>query len=110
MKNLLITAFALISILTAGPAAAITIRNTCTFPVAGSLRYKDTKVLFAQFRLIPGQKVHLGKGISDTKLILRTIADNGLDTTAKITTTTLDSPNCYVELKHSKEGLEVSVD
>lgn len=110
MKNLLITAFALISILTAGPAAAITIRNSCTFPVAGSLRYKDTKVMFAQFRLIPGQKVHLGKDISDTKLILRTIPDNGLDKAAKITTTTLDSPDCYIELKHTTEGFEVSIE
>ncbi|SDK87030.1 hypothetical protein SAMN05660337_1516 [Maridesulfovibrio ferrireducens] len=110
MKKLIVTTFFILSILTAGPAAAVTIKNTCDFPVAGSLRYQETKVIFAQFRLIPGQKIHLGKGISDNKLILRTIPDAGIEKAAPITTTTLDSSDCYIELKHTNNGIETSID
>jgi hypothetical protein len=110
MKKLIVTTFFILSMITAGPATAVTIRNTCDFPVAGSLRYQETKVIFAQFRLIPGQKIHLGKGIYDNKLILRTIPDAGIDKAAQITTTTLESPDCYIELKQTDEGIETCID
>ncbi len=110
MKTLLTSILVVLSIFIAGPSEAVTIKNTCTYPVAGSLRYQESNVMFAQFRLAPGQKVHLGKGIFNTELILRTIPDAGMDEAAPITNTSLKTPDCYVELKSSADGIKVSVD
>ncbi|OEU67984.1 MAG: hypothetical protein BA863_12630 [Desulfovibrio sp. S3730MH75] len=110
MKTLLASILFILSIFIAQPSEAVTIKNKCSYPVAGSLRYEESNVMFAQFRLAPGQKVHLGKGISNTQLILRTIPDAGMDEAATITNTNLKTPDCYVELKSSDEGIKVSVD
>ncbi|CCO23958.1 hypothetical protein [Maridesulfovibrio hydrothermalis] len=91
-------------------AEAVTIRNKCTHPVAGSLTVADSNVNIVQFRLAPGEKIHLLKDFGKVKLILRAIPDVYNTDKVTISTADLSTPSCYIELESSAEGIKIIID
>lgn len=110
MKGLLSAIFlSALFIFTASSAEALTIRNKCKFPVAGSVFVAESMVNVAQFRLIPGQTKKLLKGFNKTELIIRTIPDVYDLSKLQITTTTVNTPDSHIELKYSDKGIKFKV-
>ncbi|WP_319780557.1 hypothetical protein [Maridesulfovibrio sp.] len=93
----------------ATPAAALTIKNKCGYPVAGSVLVAESKVCLAQFRLIPGQSKQLLKGFDKMNLVVRTIPDVYDLDKLKISTTEVYNPDSYIELKQTKKGIRFKV-
>lgn len=91
-------------------AHAVTVRNTCTFPIAGSLIQKSTGVPLYQFRLVPDQKVHMKKSLPQETLILRVIPDIRDVKLLKTVQKELDTPDCYVILRVKNGKLDIKVD
>ena len=90
-------------------AKALTIKNKCSYPVAGSVITVHGNVSVAQFRLIPGQKKTFLKGFNKMLLKVRTIPDVYDLEMLKITSTEVDNPDSHIELKHSPQGIEFRV-
>ncbi|WP_319761537.1 hypothetical protein [Maridesulfovibrio sp.] len=110
MNNLLIILSFIAVIFTASPSEALTIQNTCKYPVAGSVTIADSMVSVAQFRLIPGEKKKFLGGFEKMKLIIRTIPDVYNLEKLKITSTEIDSPNNLIMLKQSPDGIRYKVE
>lgn len=92
-----------------GAANALTIRNKCDYPVAGSLFSADSNVNLGQFRLAPGEKANVLKGIRRIKLIMHMTPDvYDLDKIG-ITKTEIDNPDCYIELRPGDPGIRIKV-
>lgn len=110
MKILLILCCSLFIICNAITASAVTIRNKCKYPIAGSLTIAESNINVAQFRIIPGEKVHLLKNISKTKLILRMIPDVYDMDKLIMSSADISNPNCFIELKSSDNGIKIKID
>lgn len=91
-------------------ADAVTIRNKCSFPLAGSIKVISTGVALHQFRLIPDGKVHLNHRLPNKKMILRVVPDIRNMNLIKLEKVVLNSPDCYIEVKVKKGKLSISVD
>lgn len=94
----------------AATAEAVTIRNKCDYPVAGSLTVAESNVSVAQFRIIPGEKVHLLRNIGKTKLILKIIPDVYDMEKLIISSADVITPDCFIELKSDHNGIKVKIE
>jgi len=110
MKKLIFILSALIISGSAIPAEALTIRNKCDYPIAGSLAAAEDSVNLVQFRISPGEKIHLLKGVGKIKMVLRMTPDVYDMEKLDISTAEIKSPNCYIELKPSDNGIRVKID
>ncbi len=90
-------------------AQALTIKNKCSYPVAGSVATVEGNVSVAQFRLFPGQTKRLLNGFNKMQLKVRTIPDVYDLEMLKITSTEVDDPDSHIELKQSPQGIKFSV-
>lgn len=90
-------------------ANALTIRNKCGYPVAGSLFTSDRKVNLGQFRLAPGEKAKVLKGVRPMKLIMHMTPDVYDLEKLGISKTEIQSPDCYIELKPGENGIKIKV-
>jgi hypothetical protein len=89
-------------------AQAVTVRNKCSFPVAGSLVYVSTGVPLYQFRLVPDEKVHM-KRIPQGSLQLNVIPDIRNLKLIKLQSLKFDSPDCYIEIYVKKGKLKIKI-
>ena len=109
MKYLIIILTVLIFSTSTLSAEAVTIRNNCQYPVAGSISMADSNVNLAQFRIIPGEKVHLLETFDKNKLLLRMTPDTYDLAKIAIYETEIDDPNCFIELRSGKNGIKVKI-
>ncbi|WP_027721531.1 hypothetical protein [Maridesulfovibrio zosterae] len=70
----------------------------------------DSNVNLVQFRIIPGEKVHLLKTFDKNKLLLRMTPDTYDLTKIAIYETEIDDPNCFIELRNGKNGIKVKIE
>lgn len=110
MKILLILCCSLFIICNTVTASAVTIRNKCNHPIAGSITIAESNIKVAQFRIIPGEKIHLLKNFGKMELILRAIPDIYNLEKLDISSADLNTPHCYIELKCSANGIKIKVD
>lgn len=92
---------------TAVPAKALTIHNKCDYPVAGSILSAENKVSMGQFRIAPGRKVRLLKGVKKTRMIIHMTPDVYNQDKLRLSKTEIDNPDSYIELKPTKNGIRV---
>ena len=103
----LLTLYFLLS--TAGLANALTIRNKCEYPVAGSLFSAESKVNLGQFRLAPGEKAKVLTGVRKVKLLMQMTPDVYELEKLGITKSEIENPDCYIELKPGEKGIKVKI-
>lgn len=105
LANLVIIAF----LITATPAAALTIKNKCKYTVAGSVTIAESMVSVAQFNIAPGQSKKMLDNFERMGLIIRTIPNVYDMKKLKITSIEIDTPDSHIELKQSPEGIQFKV-
>ena len=109
MKTLLKATLIITLFMTATPAAALTIKNKCKYSVAGSVTIAENKISVAQFNIAPGKSQKMLDNFDNMALIIRTIPNVYDMKKLKITSIEIDSPDSYIELKQSPEGIKFKV-
>ncbi|WP_432737694.1 hypothetical protein [Maridesulfovibrio sp. FT414] len=109
MKKLLFFLISVYVLCASVPAEALTIRNKCSYPVAGSLKSAESNVNVAQFRLAPGEKIRLLKGFNKTKLIMHMTPDVHQLDELGVNKAEIDNPDTYIELKPGEKGITIEI-
>lgn len=111
MKYRLLILILLVVLLLPVLSSAMTIKNTTSAVIAGSICFKDRDIPIFQFFLEPYEKLKWHKNIKGDEFVLHALPDKMSKTSFTPVSVTLKNLDCYVEIKKDhKTGLKFEID